>query len=423
MPGSALSALFQLPPELAIRYLEAKGFKITWDWWEMQRAAHARAFTVAKVTRLDILRDIREALEQALREGQTERWFRQQLEETLRSKGWWGRQLDETGRAYQAGSPRRLQTIYRTNLQNSYMAGRQKQFDAEIERAPFVQYLAVMDSKTRPDHAELHGQVFRLDDPAWDTICPPNGFGCRCRARNFSQRELDARGLTVQTDTRIEERRPPNAKPGLERQSGVSVPDGNGGRKTLWPDLGWDFNPGRSAPWGDIDLWGRVRQTLPPDLAARALLGHALHPTRLAAFDDWVDSVLRQSGAMVGAGWVIGYLARADAETLGNIDSGALVLDGARLVGPGAQRPDLGGAALSSDDWKRLPRLLAEPEAVLFDRERGTLLYVLPGPGGKKIVVESGDSGGADRPASVRSAFAVDAEQLRRFQVLRGSLP
>ncbi len=277
---TGLSALFQLPPERAIAYLQAKGDRLTWNWWEMQGEAHARAFTVAKVARLDILQDIRAAVEKALAEGKTEHWFRQELEHTLRKKGWWGKQVDvdpTTGEAqlYQAGSRRRLQTIYRTNLQTAYMAGRQRQFDAERDRAPFVQYLAVRDSRTRPAHAALHAKVFRLDDPAWDLIAPPNGFNCRCRARNLSQRELDARGLTVATDTQIHSRAPEGERPVDPRtgetperwlQRGVSIPDParKGDRLYLWPDVGWDYNPGRA---GIADIAVKKLAEAPAELA------------------------------------------------------------------------------------------------------------------------------------------------------------
>ncbi|AFL76226.1 phage minor head protein [Thiocystis violascens] len=447
---ASLRTLFQLPPEQAIRYLEAKGYSLTWNWWEMQREQHARAFTVAKLAKLDILQDIRGAVETALKEGKTERWFRKELEDTLRKKGWWGKQVDVdpvTGEAqlYQAGSRRRLQTIYRTNLQTAYMAGRQKQFDAEKARAPFVQYLAVMDSRTRPAHAALHGRVFRLDDPAWDTISPPNGFNCRCRARNLSQRELDARGLKVETDARVEERTPPGRPPvdprtgetpADWRQRGVSIPDplSPGDRKYLWADMGWDYNPGRSAPWGDIDLWSRVRATLPTELAAQALREHALHPSRLAAFDDWVEAVFRQDGAR-GLEWVIGYLAQADVDYLAGkgvqIANGAVVLDDGRLVGPKAKRHERSGDALTPDEWKQVPRQLAEPEAVLYDKENGTLLYVLPSPDGRaaKIVVEASRIE-KKKPAheSVRTAFKVTRGALqagidgRMYDVVRGAL-
>ena len=59
-----LAYCMTLPPKRAINYLKSKGYQITWDWEEMWQEAHARAFTVAKVTRLDILEDIRGALQQ-----------------------------------------------------------------------------------------------------------------------------------------------------------------------------------------------------------------------------------------------------------------------------------------------------------------------------------------------------------------------
>lgn len=85
-----LAYCMTLPPKRAISYLKSKGYKITWDWEEMWQDAHARAFTVAKVTRLDILEDIRSALQKALDEGKTDRWFRKELEPELQRKGWWG---------------------------------------------------------------------------------------------------------------------------------------------------------------------------------------------------------------------------------------------------------------------------------------------------------------------------------------------
>lgn len=49
-----LAYCMTLPPKRAINYLKSKGYQITRDWEEMWQEAHARAFTVAKVTRTDI---------------------------------------------------------------------------------------------------------------------------------------------------------------------------------------------------------------------------------------------------------------------------------------------------------------------------------------------------------------------------------
>ncbi|WP_244161159.1 hypothetical protein [Pseudomonas anguilliseptica] len=106
-----LQAIFGLEPEKAIAYLAAKGYAITWNWQEMLDQAHDQAFTVAKAMRLDLLSDIRDALETALQDGQTLKQFIEQLQPVLEAQGWWGKQVivDGAGNAelVQLGSPRR----------------------------------------------------------------------------------------------------------------------------------------------------------------------------------------------------------------------------------------------------------------------------------------------------------------------------
>jgi SPP1 gp7 family putative phage head morphogenesis protein len=257
-PG--LSALFNLRPERAADFLAAKGLRLSGPYWALDGPAHARNFTVARLAKLEVLADIRDAVQAALDGGKTERWFRAHLESALREKGWWGPRVEVDpdtleARIVQQGSRRRLQTIYRTNLQSAYMAGRHAQALEQSARAPYAQYLAVRDSRTRPAHAALHGKVFRLDSPEWAVVSPPNGYNCRCRARYLSGRALDRRGLKPEEDVRILERPPPGRTP-LDPltgetparwvQRGVSVPDPlrPGERAILWADPGWDHLPG-----------------------------------------------------------------------------------------------------------------------------------------------------------------------------------
>ena len=123
-----LQAMFDQPPADAIAYLQSKGLRITFNWQEMLDEAHARAFTVAKAMRLDVLRDIRGGLLDAMREGKTLRQFQDDLTPQLQAKGWWGKQIvvgaDGQEQQVQLGSPRRLKPMYQTNLQSAYMAGR-----------------------------------------------------------------------------------------------------------------------------------------------------------------------------------------------------------------------------------------------------------------------------------------------------------
>jgi SPP1 gp7 family putative phage head morphogenesis protein len=196
-----LKAIFGLEPANAIAYLKRKGYAITWHWQDILDQAHDQAFTVAKAMRLDLLSDIRAALETALQQGQTLKQFTAHLTPVLQAQGWWGKQIivDRQGTAehVQLGSPRRLKTIYQTNLQSAYMAGRKASMEATADTHPYWMLIAVLDGKTRNSHRAMHGQVFRHDDPIWSAIYPPNGFNCRCRVIALSEAAVKRRGLAV----------------------------------------------------------------------------------------------------------------------------------------------------------------------------------------------------------------------------------
>ncbi|MGR3966112.1 phage head morphogenesis protein [Pseudomonas sp. 910_23] len=196
-----LKAIFGLEPEQAVAYLKSKGYAITWNWQDMLDQAHDQAFTVAKAMRLDLLSDIRGALETALQDGQTLKQFVTALQPTLESQGWWGKQVivdsQGVGELVQLGSPRRLKTIYQTNLQSAYMAGRKATMEETTDTHPYWMYVAILDGKTRPSHRALHGQVFRHDDPIWASIFPPNGFNCRCRVVALTEAAVKRRGLRI----------------------------------------------------------------------------------------------------------------------------------------------------------------------------------------------------------------------------------
>ncbi|WP_448092483.1 phage head morphogenesis protein [Pseudomonas lini] len=196
-----LKAIFGMEPKNAVAFLKSKGYAITWNWQDMLDQAHDQSFTVAKAMRLDLLSDIRGSLETALQEGQTLKQFIAHLQPVLESQGWWGQQVivdsEGVGELVQLGSPRRLKTIYQTNLQSAYMAGRKAEMEQTTETHPYWMYVAILDGKTRPSHRALHGQVFRHDDPIWSAIFPPNGFNCRCRVVALSEAAVKRRGLKV----------------------------------------------------------------------------------------------------------------------------------------------------------------------------------------------------------------------------------
>jgi len=329
-----------------------------------------------------VLADIKGAVQQALDSGQTETWFKAQLVDTLKAKGWWGPQVvvdadTQEARIVQAGSLRRLQTIYRTNLQSAYMAGRHRQALEQRDRAPWAQYLAVMDQRTRPAHGSLHGKVFALESAAWSVVSPPNGYNCRCRARYLSDQELADRGLKPATDVQLLERDPPGRRPAdpltgetparwVQRGVSVADPTQDSGRAVLYADPGWDHLPGSDGAERALveRVLKRAVQRGPGILAAvvaqAAAAGVRLNPLLREALPAWPADGAQcpeRGPTELAAGQCPGPLPRARP------------FDRARLL-PGGQ----------SDAWY-VERFLAEfgasmTQAVVFEDVTGESLLI-----------------------------------------------
>lgn len=228
-----------LRPQEAVDYFQLKGFRISDGWMDVWQETHAKEFTVARMARFDLLADTRHIIDRTIAEGKTTRQAAAELETKFRKEGWWGIKTitdeDDKKREVMRGSPHRIRTILRTNINTAYSAGRYRRQRETSAARPYWQYTAVLDASTRPSHRELNGRIWRADDPIWKSIYPPNGFNCRCRVRALSERQVRARGLDV-----------------LEGDAGL------GG---FTPDVGWNYAPGAH---------GLIRD---PDIGARAVSG------------------------------------------------------------------------------------------------------------------------------------------------------
>ncbi|MGD9504557.1 MAG: phage minor head protein [Syntrophobacteraceae bacterium] len=251
---------FDLPFDEAIDFFKAKGTELSpGGWRDVWRGANAKAFTVARVTNMDVLRDIRDEVRGAIAAGTTIDEFKKNLIPMLQRKGWWtpdGEKAKTTlpdGTVRKRLTPWRLENIFDTNLQTAYSVGRYKQMMETAEARPYWQYKAILDASTRPTHAAQNGKVYDYRHPFWAQWLPPNGFHCRCYVKTLTGEDVKDRGLTVET---------------------VGT--------DLRPDEGWDYNPGEAGIDGG---WKPDLGKYPASVKQRFLedLADGICP------DDWED--------------------------------------------------------------------------------------------------------------------------------------
>lgn len=349
MPRKAdLNFAFRQPPEKAIKYFRSKGYTLSWDWQDTFREAHAKAFTVAKVANMDVLQDIRKEVDRAISEGITFREFRSQLEPRLKARGWWGKKEivdEETGEVKKIleGSPHRLKTIYRMNTTTAFNAGREAHFQENKKFRPYGQYVAVLDPKTRETHRELHGLVFPLDDPFWDSFTPPIDWNCRCRKRALSERALKRRGLTVSSsEGRLE-----------KREKLVSPTTGETRPTTHFKtDFGWmstgpgfDFNPYKAAFQPDLDKYDA-------DIARKYLEGAVTGPD----FDRFFQGKFERN-------FPVGVI---DTAVVSGVQSKVVRFSSDSLKkNKGLTARSKGHPELSADEYHKLPSIFSQAQVVV----------------------------------------------------------
>lgn len=200
-------------PQDALEYFRQKQLRPSFNFRDVWREEHNYAFTVAKVMEVDILRDVQAAIDKALEQGQSFQQWKAEVEKLLAKSGWAKHQTEKT-------RPHRLWTIFRTNTRVARATGQWQRVQRTKRSHPFLQYLLGPSVNHRPEHELLDEMILSADDPLWDIIWPPNGFGCNCHVRQLSDSEAETLGGETDFD-----------------ELGVEVDS--------ITDEGWDHNPGK----------------------------------------------------------------------------------------------------------------------------------------------------------------------------------
>lgn len=151
-----------LNPDDAIAYWKDKVLMSDSDAQNLLSGAKSRAFYVSGLAELDQVNTVHKALQSALENGETLQDFKKNIASVIDSQGW---------------RSHHIKNIFQVNMQTAYSAGRYAQMQKVSRTRPYWQYFCILDDRTRPNHAVLHGLIYHCEHEFWDSHYAPNGFG------------------------------------------------------------------------------------------------------------------------------------------------------------------------------------------------------------------------------------------------------
>ncbi|HWL89378.1 MAG TPA: phage minor head protein [Polyangiaceae bacterium] len=158
-------------------------------WTALDEASRQKGFAVANVAQLDMITQVWEALDHAIAEGQTLDEFREAIGDAL-ERAWAGSVANPAWR---------LETVFRTNIQLAYGAGRYAQAtDPDVlEVRPYWMFDAILDARTSAICEECNGTVRPADDSWWSSHQPPLHHNCRSTFLTLSEEQAREFGVTA----------------------------------------------------------------------------------------------------------------------------------------------------------------------------------------------------------------------------------
>lgn len=186
LPG----AFTRLSFDEAIQFFLAKKLLTPEQFLALSDAHRTAAFSATRLATDELRQRAYDALLRALQSGSTLDEFVARL------------RSDESELGITASSSGYLETVFRTNTQSAYGAGRLQQIQSEAVRSarPYVQYRTAGDNRVRPSHAALDRVIFRQDDPDWPRFAPPSGFNCRCAVVTLRESQVDKSKLRASSE-------------------------------------------------------------------------------------------------------------------------------------------------------------------------------------------------------------------------------
>ena len=181
----------------AVQFARSRKVLLPAEYYSLDLTSRQYASTVSYLARLDQIQSVLDSAYKVLESGGTFADFQKLVDES-------GIELSEA----------HLDNVFRTNIQNAYARGKWSHQQQNKDKRPYLEYMAINDSRVRPSHLALDGVIRHIDDPFWQKYYPSNGYRCRCTTTAITEKQAIRKGITSNED----------------------LPD-------VQPDKGWSFQP------------------------------------------------------------------------------------------------------------------------------------------------------------------------------------
>ncbi len=154
------------------------------QWEKLEDEEREYAFTIAGVAQASIISDAWESIDRAIENGRPFADVKAEMTESL-ERSWGGEK------------PGRIETIFRTNVNGAYNAGRHAIFTAPAvkEARPYWRFDLIDDADLCEICQDCKGVILAADDPWWEEHLPPLHFRCRCSFAALSKEEAEDEGI------------------------------------------------------------------------------------------------------------------------------------------------------------------------------------------------------------------------------------
>jgi SPP1 gp7 family putative phage head morphogenesis protein len=179
--------------DMAVAYLNGKVPLFRSEWDALEPLIRHRAFTVARLSELDAINRMREKIKEALETGKTlkEFWEESGADHLLSSAG------------FHSSNPRYWETVFRTNIQSAYNAGRRIQImrDGNVK---FLEFIGIRDKRQTEICRTRSGIIRPANEPLWGRNWPPLHFNCRSTVRPISVEESTRNDIKPTPDSDLD---------------------------------------------------------------------------------------------------------------------------------------------------------------------------------------------------------------------------